>query len=92
MTQTYGTSSMAHFMCDCGYAWHGLEVYIDRDTPEDIPIVMTVIGDGLSFKDKLRAIWHILRGRQHILHEVYIARDEVQDFVAFVKKLGGDSG
>mgnify|MGYP001565501969 CR=1 FL=1 len=73
-----------HFTCDCGDPWHGLQIYIDREATDDIPIVCTVVNENMRWADRLKAIWSILRGRLHILHEVYISRDEVNDFINFV--------
>ena len=73
-----------HFRCDCGDPWHGLEISVDTDFEDAVPVVCTIVNENMRWADRLKAIWSVLRGRLHILHEVYISRDEVNDFVDFV--------
>jgi len=76
-----------HFRCDCGDPWHGLEISVDTDFEDAVPVVCTVVNENMRWVDRLKAVWSILRGRLHILHEVYISRDEINDFVDFVASI-----
>ena len=76
-----------HFMCDCGDPWHGLEISVDMDFEDAVPVVCTIVNENMRWADRLKAIWSILRGRLHVLHEVYISRDEINDFVDFVASI-----
>lgn len=69
------------FSCECYYPFHILQV----DYDEDFGLAITVVNKPDNFIQKLKAIWFILRGDEHICSEVYVRG--VDMFIEYVKGL-----
>ena len=73
------------FRCDCGWDFHSLR--IETDTDEQFPpICISVVNApaDLSIIQRIKGAWNILLGKEHVMSEVWIHRDEVKEFVEFV--------
>lgn len=83
-----------HFRCDCGWAFHSL--YIEPDWgDESFPctsIQVVCAPPDLSLSQRIRAAWHVLRGDEHVLSEIYIHRDDMGEFIEYVIALSNNPG
>ena len=73
------------FRCDCGWAFHSLR--IETDTDEQFPpICISVVNApaDLNIIQRIKGAWNVMLGKEHVMSEVWIHRDEVKEFVEFV--------
>lgn len=81
-----------NFQCDCHYPGHVLRIEIDTDY--DLGKIVTVsIGTDTcnsSLLEKIKAIWNILRGHDHIYSEVVLRPKDYSEFSDFAKMVQAD--
>jgi hypothetical protein len=73
------------FRCDCGWAFHSLR--LETDTDEQFPSVCVSVVNSpadLNIIQRIKGAWNILLGKEHVMSEVWIHRDEVKEFVEFL--------
>ena len=75
------------FRCDCGWSSHILR--IETDTDEQFPpiCISVVAPSDLNIIQRIKGAWDVLSGKEHVMSEVWIHRDEMKDFVDFVSCL-----
>lgn len=74
--------------CKCGCG-NGVILKVDED---ECGLSLQLVSDNFysgqkSFKDKLRRIWCIIRGKEYRYFDLHIDDDEVTEFKEFVAKL-----
>ena len=72
------------FRCHCGWGFHSLYI---PDIDDEFPMIAIQVvnaPEDLSFWQRLKMAWYVLRGEQHVLSEIYIHRNDVQEFVDYV--------
>lgn len=78
--------------CKCGCR-NGVILKFDN---EDEELSVQLVSDNfyfrqnkgrMSFKEKMRRIWHIVTGKEYCYFDILIDKDELQDFKEFVVKL-----
>jgi hypothetical protein len=76
------------FRCECGWAFHSLRIEADGDE-QFPPVCISVINapTDLNIIQRIRGAWDVLSGKEHVMSEVWIHRDEMKDFVDFVSCL-----
>lgn len=76
------------FHCDCGWAAHALHVVELYDKPSAV-VEVTVVNAPAdrAFRLRLADAWRTLRGNQHVLSEIVIAREEWPAFVEHINAI-----
>lgn len=77
--------------CKCGCN-NGVILRFDKDE-EDLSI--SLVSDNfylqqknkMSIKEKIKRIWHIIIGKEYSYFDMYIDKDEIEEFKGFVTKL-----
>ena len=73
------------FHCDCGWAAHALHVVELFDgSPAIVEVTVVNAPSDRAFRRRLADAWRVLRGNQHALSEIVIAREEWPAFVEHV--------
>lgn len=79
-----------HFRCDCDWAFHGLRIDPEPNGTGKLPIItVTVVNASADrrLSKRIMGAWSVLRGREHVLSEVVIHRDETADFMEYMAAL-----
>lgn len=78
--------------CNCGC---GSGVVLKFDN-EDNDLSMQLVSDNfyvmqdkgkMSFKEKMKRIWYIIRGKEYCYFDILIEKNELQEFKEFVAKM-----
>lgn len=72
------------FHCDCGWAAHALHVVEVFEGTAIVEVTVVNAPADRAFRLRLQDAWGVLRGREHVLSEIVIARDEWPAFVEHI--------
>lgn len=74
-----------HFRCDCNWAMHSLYIEPDCGCDNIYASVQVVNAPAdVNLRQRIKMAWAILRGNEHAMTEVWIHRDDWQEFVDYI--------
>ena len=74
------------FPCDCG-DWHFLQVSIDKDEPQWRWLVLADAYIARRWRDRLKGIWMLVRGKEHSHRGVILNQENVTDLKSVIDAL-----
>ena len=85
------TRQSKHFRCDCGWAYHSL--FVEPDEP-GWPFAIQVVNAprDITFRQRVKMAWDVIRGDEHVLSEIYLHREDMQSFVTYISELVASPG
>ncbi len=80
------TSRSCSFECDCGWSFHRLVLSYDRDC-DYITFSLVSSPWDLTFLERLKAAFRIIKGEEHILSEIILNKEEKNKLLSFISSM-----